>query len=217
MKNNKNLIKKNSYLDAIQIIKELRKKPRSQWSKKDRLNFRKSNFRILSKKRLNKIIEVLISFKKLNNKSHYKFDLEELKIMKELIINKLDETLTSFFKELEIIKTEDVFEIQIFIKKIIHENEKLRQEVSQYKKELNIYKKHSRDEPSHFIKNILMTTRKKNKQAIRYSSEVNVLNKKSKRQVKTVWRDGQNPKRFDELLCKEIFNLKNTKKRKFKL
>ena len=216
MKNNENLIKKNSYLDAVQIIKELREKPRSQWSEKERLNFRKSNFKILSKKRLNKIIEVLLSFKKLNNKSHYKFNLEELEIMRELIINKLDETLTSFFKELEIIKTEDAFKIQIFIKKIIHENERLRQEVSQYKKELNIYKRHSRDEPNDFLKNILMTTRKE-KQSIRYSSKVNVVNKKSKRQDKTVSRNGQSPRRFDKLLSEEIFNSKNTKKRKFKL
>ena len=112
MKNIKLSPKKVSFFEAIQITKEIRKKPRSYWTKKERSDFKKFNFQILSKKRINKIVESLNSFKKLSNKSHYKFYLEELVIIRELLVSKLDETLSSFFKKLVVMNSEDLLKIK---------------------------------------------------------------------------------------------------------
>ena len=217
MKNIKLSPKKVSFFEAIQITKEIRKKTRSYWTKKERSDFKKFNFQILSKKRINKIVESLNSFKKLSNKSHYKFYLEELVIIRELLVSKLDETLSSFFKKLVVMNSEDLLKIKSYLQKILSENDRLKREISQYKKELGIYKKHSADEQNKFLKKILMVGKKKNKTSVRYRSMSEELNRNKKIKSTDLSVDYDSQEKIDELLNHKLYNLKDTPKKKFKL
>ena len=49
--------KRVSYSQAQKILQKFRYRPRNQWSEKDRLIFKICNFTVLSKKRLNKVME----------------------------------------------------------------------------------------------------------------------------------------------------------------
>ena len=217
MKNTKLLQKKVSFFEAIQIIKEIRKKPRSNWTKKERFDFKGYNFQILSRKRINKIVESLNSFKKLSNKSHYKFYLNDLVIIRELLVSKLNETLCSFFKKLEIMSSEDILKIKSYLQKILNENDRLKRELSQYKKELNIYKKHAADEQNKFLNKILKVEKNKNKTALRYKSINKELNRSNEIKFTDITIKNNSPEKIDELLNHESINLRNTQRKKFKL
>ena len=217
MKNTKLLQKKVSFFEAIQIIKEIRKKPRSNWTKKERFDFKGYNFQILSRKRINKIVESLNSFKKLSNKSHYKFYLNDLVIIRELLVSKLNETLCSFFKKLEVLSSEDILKIKSYLQKILNENDRLKRELSQYKKELNIYKKHAADEQNKFLNKILKVEKNKNKTAVRYKSINKELNRSNEIKFTDITIKNNSPEKIDELLNHKSINLRNTQRKKFKL
>ena len=217
MKNTKLLQKKVSFFEAIQIIKEIRKKPRSNWTKKERFDFKGYNFQILSRKRINKIFESLNSFKKLSNKSHYKFYLNDLVIIRELLVSKLNETLCSFFKKLEVMSSEDILKIKSYLQKILNENDRLKRELSQYKKELNIYKKHAADEQNKFLNKILKLEKNKKKTAVRYKSINKELNRSNEIKFTKLNVKNNSPEKIDELLNHKLFNLINTQSKKFKL
>ena len=217
MKNTKLLQKKVSFFEAIQIIKEIRKKPRSNWTKKERFDFKGYNFQILSRKRINKIFESLNSFKKLSNKSHYKFYLNDLVIIRELLVSKLNETLCSFFKKLEVMSSEDILKIKSYLQKILNENDRLKRELSQYKKELNIYKKQTADEQNKFLNKILKLEKNKKKTAVRYKSINKELNRSNEIKFTKLNVKNNSPEKIDELLNHKLFNLINTQSKKFKL
>ena len=65
--------KRVSYSQAQKVLQKFRYKPRNQWSDKDRLIFKICNFTVLSKKRLNKVMQSLKSLSKLSDNSHYKY------------------------------------------------------------------------------------------------------------------------------------------------
>ena len=216
MKNTRGLPKKISFFEAVQIIKEIRKKPRSHWTKKERFDYKKYNFQILSRKRINRIFESINSFKKLSNKSHYKYYSDELVFIRELLVSKLNETLSSFFKKLEIMNSEDILKIKSYLQKILSENDRLNRELSQYKKELSIYKKNSADEQDKFLKKIFKIEKKKNKTAVRYRS-INKKFERSKDMKFTELYVENSPEKIDELLNHKLFNLGDMQRKKFKL
>ena len=217
MKNIKLSPKKVSFFEAIQITKEIRKKPRSYWTKKERSDFKKFNFQILSKKRINKIVESLNSFKKLSNKSHYKFYLEELVIIRELLVSKLDETLSSFFKKLEVMNSEDILKIKSYFQKVLSENERLKRELSQYKKELYIYKKHSEDEQNKLLRKFFTVGKKKNKTAVRYKSMSKEIDRNRGIKFTDLSIENDGPEKIDKILNRKSLSLKDTPRKKFKL
>ena len=217
MKKTGRLQKKVSFFEAIQIVKEIRKKPRPHWTKKERSDFKKFNFQILSRKRVNKIVESLNSFKKLSNKSHYKFYLEELVIIRELLVSKLDETLSSFFKKLEVMNSEDILKIKSYFQKVLSENERLKRELSQYKKELYIYKKHSEDEQNKLLRKFFTVGKKKNKTAVRYKSMSKEIDRNREIKFTDLSIENDGPEKIDKILNRKSLSLKDTPRKKFKL
>ena len=143
---NKSSLKNISYFDAIKTLRELRYKPRKEWTKKEKINFKVCNFIVLSRKRLNKILDSIKSFGRLGDKSHYKYSEEDLIIIKDLILENLDFSFKKFSKNIEIIRESDLQIIQDRFEKLIIEKQRLSDEIKNFKEELEIHKKSYKEE-----------------------------------------------------------------------
>ena len=128
-----------SFADAYQFLKKFRYKPRKEWSKNERSFFKICNFIILSKKRVNKILSALNSFYKLSDKSHYNFKTEDILIIKDVILENLEQGLKNFERNIKILKEEDLQKLKEHFKKmkednlILHnENERLQSIIVNY-------------------------------------------------------------------------------------
>ena len=89
-----------SFAKAQSVLNRFRYKPRKQWSDEDRLLFKLCNFAVLSRKRLNQILLSLDKLSKLSDKSHYKYNELDIKLLKELILEKIVGTFNSIFESL---------------------------------------------------------------------------------------------------------------------
>ena len=117
-----------SFADAYQFLKKFRYKPRKEWSKNERSFFKICNFIILSKKRVNKILSALNSFYKLSDKSHYSFKTEDILIIKDVILENLEQGLKNFEKNIRILKEEDVQKLKEHFNKMKEDNLRLHNE-----------------------------------------------------------------------------------------
>ena len=117
-----------SFEDAYQFLKKFRYKPRAEWSKNERSFFKICNFIILSKKRVNKILSALNSFYKLSDKSHYNFKTEDILIIKDVILENLEQGLKNFEKSIRILKEEDIQKLKEHFKKLKEDNLRLHNE-----------------------------------------------------------------------------------------
>ena len=117
-----------SFADAYQFLKKFRYKPRKEWSKNERSFFKICNFIILSKKRVNKILSALNSFYKLSDKSHYNFKTEDILIIKDVILENLEQGLKNFEKNIRILKEEDVQTLKEHFNKMKEDNLRLHNE-----------------------------------------------------------------------------------------
>ena len=119
---------KPSFAKAQSILKKFRYKPRKDWSEEDRIIFKLSNFAVLSRKRLNSVLIALNKLSKLSDKSHYKYNELDVKLLKELILQNLDICFEKFKQKISVIKESDLEKIENHIAKIKDENLRLENE-----------------------------------------------------------------------------------------
>ncbi len=214
---NKSSLKNISYFDAIKTLRELRYKPRKEWTKKEKINFKVCNFIVLSRKRLNKILDSIKSFGRLGDKSHYKYSEEDLIIIKDLILENLDFSFKKFSKNIEIIRESDLQIIQDRFEKLIIEKQRLSDEIKNFKEELEIHKKSYKEEDITSLKNIfqkvdLNIDKKKSLRKIKSS-----ISSEDMRKASSNWNRGMTIEEIKNEVLKKNLNLVNTKKKKFKL
>ena len=118
-----------SFAKAQSVLKRFRYKPRKQWSDDDRILFKLCNFAVLSKKRLNQILLSLDKLSKLSDKSHYKYSELDIKLLKELILEKLDNCFEKFKHKISVIKESDLQKIKEHLNNIKNENLRLENEI----------------------------------------------------------------------------------------
>ena len=118
-----------SFAKAQSILNRFRYKPRKQWSTEDRVLFKLCNFAVLSRKRLNQILLSLDKFSKLSDKSHYKYNESDIKLLKELILEKLDICFEKFKHKISVIKESDLQKIKEHLDSIKNENLRLENEI----------------------------------------------------------------------------------------
>ena len=118
-----------SFAKAQSVLNKFRYKPRKQWSDDDRLLFKLCNFAVLSRKRLNQILLSLDKLSKLSDKSHYKYNELDIKLLKELILEKLDNCFEKFKHKISVIKESDLQKIKEHLNNIKNENLRLENEI----------------------------------------------------------------------------------------
>ena len=118
-----------SFAKAQSVLNKFRYKPRNQWSDDDRVLFKLSNFAVLSRKRLNQILLSLDKLSKLSDKSHYKYNELDIKLLKELILEKLDNCFEKFKHKISVIKESDLQKIKEHLNNIKNENVRLENEI----------------------------------------------------------------------------------------
>ena len=118
-----------SFAKAQSILNRFRYKPRKQWSNEDRVLFKLCNFAVLSRKRLNQILLSLDKLSKLSDKSHYKYNESDIKLLKELILEKLDICFEKFKHKISVIKESDLQKIKEHLDSIKNENLRLENEI----------------------------------------------------------------------------------------
>ena len=118
-----------SFAKAQSVLNKFRYKPRKQWSNDDRVLFKLCNFAVLSRKRLNQILLSLDKFSKLSDKSHYKYNELDIKLLKELILEKLDTCFEKFKHKISVIKESDLQKIKEHLNSVKNENLRLENEI----------------------------------------------------------------------------------------
>ena len=118
-----------SFAKAQSVLNRFRYKPRKQWADEDRLLFKLCNFAVLSRKRLNQILLSLDKLSKLSDKSHYKYNELDIKLLKELILEKLDNCFEKFKHKISVIKESDLQKIKEHLNNIKNENIILENEI----------------------------------------------------------------------------------------
>ena len=118
-----------SFAKAQSVLNRFRYKPRNQWSDDDRVLFKLSNFAVLSRKRLNQILLSLDKLSKLSDKSHYKYNELDITLLKELILEKLDNCFEKFKQKISVIKESDLQKIKEHLNNIKDENLRLENEI----------------------------------------------------------------------------------------
>ena len=208
-----------SYFDAVKTLKEFRYKPRKEWTAQEKESFKICNFNVLSRKRLNKILDSIKSFGKLGDKSHYKYSEEDLILIKDLILGSLDFSFKNFSKNIEIISEEDLQVIQDRFERLNAENQRLRDEIKNYKDELEVHKKTYEEKDKKSLKRIFSelddSTEIKNKSK-KLKRKI-LADKKNLKNASTNWKDGMTLDEIKNDFLKGNFNLVNTKKKKIKL
>ena len=118
-----------SFAKAQSVLNRFRYKPRKQWSNEDRILFKLCNFAVLSRKRLNHVLLSLDKLSKLSDKSHYKYNELDVKLIKELILEKLDICFEKFKHKMSVIKESDLQKIKEHLNSIKNENLRLENEI----------------------------------------------------------------------------------------
>ena len=118
-----------SFAKAQSVLNRFRYKPRKQWSNDDRVLFKLCNFAVLSRKRLNQVLLSLDKLSKLSDKSHYKYNELDIKLIKELILEKLDNCFEKFKHKISVIKESDLQKIKEHLNNIKNENLRLENEI----------------------------------------------------------------------------------------
>ena len=118
-----------SFAKAQSILNKFRYKPRKQWSNDDRVLFKLCNFAVLSRKRLNQVLLSLDKLSKLSDKSHYKYNELDIKLIKELVLEKLDICFEKFKQKISVIKESDLQKIKEHLNNMKNENLRLENEI----------------------------------------------------------------------------------------
>ena len=199
-------------------LKKFRYKPRSEWSGDERALFRLCNFAVLSKKRLNNVLKSLQSLSKLSDKSHYKYNELDIKLIKELIMENLEICFNKFNQKINVIKESDVEMIQNHVKNIKNENLRLIGEIKRLTFIIENYINEKDMNDIEEVKEILnkkvkveskeVKTKKKIKEKLDFVKNIPKFLKK--------WNEGYTTFEITENYKINV-DIRNTKKKRFKL
>ncbi len=210
--------KRVSYSQAQKILQKFRYRPRNQWSEKDRLIFKICNFTVLSKKRLNKVMESLKSLSKLSDKSHYKYSDLEIRLIKELILESLKTCFDSFKQNINIIKESDIEKIDKHLHKLKDENIRLENENNRLTFIIESFVREAEIKEIEGVKEILekkIKIRKRNKKSNK--SQGLTFDKDNLKELLNKWNEGLTASEITDKFKKVNVNLNETKKKRFKL
>ncbi len=208
-----------SFAKAQSILNKFRYKPRNEWSNDDRVLFKLCNFAVLSRKRLNHVLIAIEKLSKLSDKSHYKYNELDVKLIKELILENLDICFEKFKHKLSVIKESDVEKIKSHLEKIKTENIRLENEI----KRLNfIIENFIREKEIHEIKDVQEILQKKiSKKKSKTHKQATIgklsFNQENIKEFIKKWNQGYTTFEITESLKKVGVDMKGTKKKSFKL
>ena len=205
-----------SFSKAQSFINKLRYKSRKEWSDDDRVYFKICNFAVLSRKRLNDLLFDIERLSKLSDKSHYKYDELDVKLIKELILKKLDDCFEKFREKVSIIKEIDLEKIEEHIAKIKDENLRLENEVKRLNFIIENFIREKKINEIEEIKEILesklfskriKSKKKKDTRKLRFDEE-------SIQDFIKKWEQGQTTFEITESLNKLTIDIGETRKKK---
>ena len=207
-----------SFAKAQSVLNKFRYKPRKQWSNDDRTLFKLCNFAVLSRKRLNQILLSLDKLSKLSDKSHYKYNELDIKLLKELILEKLDICFEKFKHKISVIKESDLQKIKEHLNSIKNENIRLENEVKRLNFIIETFIREKEIQEIGDVWEILnkkisrkkMSSKKKIEEKFSFDQET------VKEFIKK-WDQGHTTFEITESLKKVVLDINNSKKKIYKI
>ena len=207
-----------SFAKAQSVLNKFRYKSRKQWSSEDRVLFKVCNFAVLSRKRLNQTLLSLDKLSKLSDKSHYKYNELDIKLLKELILEKLDNCFEKFKQKISVIKESDLEKIKEHLNGIKNENLRLENEVKRLNFIIEAFIKEKEIQDIGDVWEILnKKIYKKKKNSKGKSEEKLSFNEATVKEFIKKWNQGQTTLEITESLKKVEMNIKESKKKIYKI
>jgi len=208
-----------SFAKAQSVLNKFRYKPRKQWSSDDRVLFKLCNFAVLSRKRLNQILLSLEKLSKLSDKSHYKYNELDIKLLKELILEKLDICFEKFKQKISVIKESDLEKIKDHLSGIKSENLRLENEIKRLNFIIETFIKEKEIQEIGDVWEILnkKISRKKTSTKKKTINEKFSFDSANVKEFIKMWNQGRTTFEITESFKKVEMNIKKTKKKTYKI
>ncbi len=207
-----------SFAKAQSVLKKFRYKPRIQWSDDDRVLFKLCNFAVLSRKRLNQILLSLDKLSKLSDKSHYKYNELDIKLLKELILEKLDNCFEKFKHKISVIKESDLQKIKEHLNSIKSENLRLENEIKRLNFIIeNFIKEKEIQEISDVWEILNKKISKKKMSRTKKPEEKLSFNQENVKEFIKKWNQGHTTMEITEGFKKIGLNISKSKKKTYKI
>ena len=207
-----------SFAKAQSVLNKFRYKPRKQWSNDDRVLFKLCNFAVLSRKRLNQILLSLDKLSKLSDKSHYKYNELDIKLLKELILEKLDICFEKFKHKISIIKESDLKKIKEHLNSIKDENTRLENEIKRLNFIIeNFIKEKEIQEISDVWEILNKKIPKKRRSSKKQPEEKFSFDRENVKEFIKKWNQGHTTIEITESMKKVELNINKSKKKVYKI
>ena len=207
-----------SFAKAQSVLNKFRYKPRKQWSNDDRVLFKLCNFAVLSRKRLNQILLSLDKLSKLSDKSHYKYNELDIKLLKELILEKLDICFEKFKHKISIIKESDLKKIKEHLNSIKDENTRLENEIKRLNFIIENFIKEKEIQEIEDVWEILNRKMSRKKMYPKKQQKVKIsFNQENIKEFIKKWNQGHTTTEITESFRKVGLDINRTKKRTYKI
>ena len=207
-----------SFAKAQSVLNKFRYKPRKQWSNDDRVLFKLCNFAVLSRKRLNQILLSLDKLSKLSDKSHYKYNELDIKLLKELILEKLDICFEKFKHKISIIKESDLKKIKEHLNSIKDENTRLENEIKRLNFIIeNFIKEREIQEISDVWEILNKKISKKRRSSKKQLEEKLSFDRENVKEFIKKWNQGHTTIEITESMKKVELNINKSKKKVYKI
>ena len=207
-----------SFAKAQSVLNKFRYKPRKQWSNDDRVLFKICNFAVLSRKRLNQILLSLDKLSKLSDKSHYKYNELDIKLLKELILEKLDNCFEKFKHKISVIKESDLQKIKEHLNNIKNENLRLENEIKRLNFIIENFIKEKEIQEIGDVWEILNKKVVRNKMSRKKQLEEKLsFNQENVKEFIRRWNQGHTTVEITEGFKKIGLNIGKSKKRTYKI
>ncbi len=207
-----------SFAKAQSVLNKFRYKPRKKWSDDDRVLFKLCNFAVLSRKRLNQILISLDKLSKLSDKSHYKYNELDIKLLKELILEKLDNCFEKFKHKISVIKESDLQKIKEHLSNIKNENLRLENEIKRLNFIIeNFIKEKEIQEISDVWEILNKKISRKKMSHTKQPEEKLSFNQENVKEFIRKWNQGHTTVEITESFKKIGLNISKTKKKTYKI
>ena len=207
-----------SFAKAQSVLNKFRYKPRKQWSNDDRVLFKLCNFAVLSRKRLNQILLSLDKLSKLSDKSHYKYNELDIKLLKELILEKLDNCFEQFKHKISVIKESDLQKIKEHLNNIKNENLRLENEIKRLNFIIENFIKEKEIQEIEDVWEILNTKIARKKMSHKKQLEEKLsFNQENIKEFIKKWNQGLTTTEITESFKKIGLNISESKKKSYKI
>ena len=207
-----------SFAKAQSVLNKFRYKPRKKWSDDDRVLFKLCNFAVLSRKRLNQILISLDKLSKLSDKSHYKYNELDIKLLKELILEKLDNCFEKFKHKISVIKESDLQKIKEHLNNIKNENLRLENEIKRLNFIIeNFIKEKEIQEISDVWEILNKKISKKRRSSKKQLEEKFSFDRENVKEFIKKWNQGHTTVEITESMKKVELNINKSKKKVYKI